>query len=100
MLLLIVICLIALQFSDAIASYPVFKNSLQTASSELQWLASLIGVGPAIITTKVVIVAVIVALYMLTTLPLWLWIVAIAYYLYRTGKWAFMYMLLKKYVNG
>lgn len=95
--LFIVMILVALQFSDAIASYPVFKNSIANANHELQWLASKIGIGPALITSKVVIIAIITGLYMLTTIPIWLWLAAIAYYLYRTGKWAFVYMLIKKY---
>lgn len=97
-LLWMVIGLIVLQFVDALMSYPVFNNSIKVAGHELQWLAGKIGVIPALVTTKVVVVAVIVALYLLTTLPLWLWIAAIVYYLYRTGKWAFIYYLFKKYV--
>lgn len=84
----LVLAIIALQFTDGIMSYGVLSNDIGQASKVLQWAAGKVGLAPALITTKVVIVAVFIALYALTTLPFWLYLAAIAYYLYRTGKGA------------
>jgi len=82
----ILVALVVLQFSDALTKYKLYNETLTVASSEMQWLAGLIGIPAALITTKVVIVAVFVSLYVLTALPWWLWLLAAAYYLYSTGK--------------
>jgi hypothetical protein len=96
--LFIFIALVALQFTDAIGQYAILNKSLDSASDLMKKVVAKFGLAPTIITTKIVIIAVVTALYFLTALPLWLWLVAIAYYLYRTGRWAFVWAALKKYV--
>jgi hypothetical protein len=95
--LFVLIALIALQFSDAFGQYAILSKSMDSASELMQKAVAKFGLAPTIITTKVVIIAVVVALYFLTALPLWLWLAAIAYYLYKTGKWIVVWQLLKKY---
>ena len=90
------LAVVALQFSDAIGQYAVLSKDMSKASEWLQKLVAKFGLAPTIITTKVVIVAVVTALYFLTSLPLWLWLAAAVYYLYRTGKWTVVWSLLKK----
>lgn len=92
----LVLAIVALQFTDGIMSYGVLSNGITQASKTLQWAVGKIGLAPTIITTKVVIVAVFVALYMLTTLPFWLYAAAVAYYLYRTGKGALLWKSILK----
>jgi hypothetical protein len=90
------LAVVALQFSDAIGQYAVLNKDMSKASELLQKAVAKFGLAPTIITTKVVIVAVVAALYFLTSLPLWLWLAAVVYYLYRTGKWTVVWSLLKK----
>lgn len=94
------IALIALQFSDAFGQYKVYTQSLAEATKLVQWVVGKIGLAPTIVTTKVVIIAVVTALYFLTSLPLWLWLAAVLYYLYRTGKMAVVYGMIKAAVDG
>lgn len=86
LLLIVVLCCIVLQFTDALMQYAVFKNSLETASGLMQWAAEKFGLAPAIITTKVVIIAVFIALYCFTTIPWYVYLLGIGYYLYRSGR--------------
>lgn len=95
--LFVFIALMALQFSDAFGQYAVLSQSMASASSLLQKVVTKFGLAPTIITTKIVILAVVTALYFLTSLPLWLWLVALAYYLYKTGRWVIVWALIKKY---
>ncbi|BDD79630.1 hypothetical protein [Burkholderia phage FLC9] len=95
--LFVLIALVALQFSDALGQYVIWSKSMDSASEFMQKVVARFGLAPTIITTKVVIIAVVVALYFLTALPLWLWLAAVAYYLYRSGKWLVVWKLLKKY---
>jgi hypothetical protein len=90
------LAVVALQFSDALGQYAILKNSMADASEWLQKAVAKFGLAPTLITTKVVIVAVVTALYFLTSLPLWLWLAAAAYFLYRTGKWTVIWALIKK----
>jgi hypothetical protein len=96
--LFVFLALVALQFSDALGQYTIWSKSTESASEFMQKVVAKFGLAPTIITTKIVIIAVVTALYFLTALPLWLWLVAIAYYLYRTGKWVYVRAILKKYV--
>lgn len=86
LLLIVVLCCIVLQFTDALMQYAVFKHSIESASGVMQWFATKVGVAPAIITTKVVIIAIFVVLYMFTSIPWYIYLLGIAYYLYRSGK--------------
>jgi hypothetical protein len=94
----VVLAVVALQFSDAIGQYAILSKSMESASEWMQKAVAKFGLAPTIITTKVVIVAVVLALYFLTSLPLWLWLAAAVYYLYKTGRWAVVWALLKKNV--
>jgi hypothetical protein len=79
LLLIVVLCCIVLQ-------YAVFKNSIDEASGVMQWAVEKFGLAPAIITTKIVIIAIFVALYFFTTIPWYVYLIGVAYYLYRSGK--------------
>lgn len=96
LLALIIGIIIALQFGDAIASYPVLKDNIEKGGKILQWFAGKIGLAPTIITAKVVIVAAVLALYWFTQLPWWVYLLAVAYYLYRSGKYMILWRELKK----
>jgi hypothetical protein len=74
------LAVVALQFSDAFGQYAILKNSMADASEWLQKAVAKFGLAPTLI----------------TTLPLWLWLAAAAYFLYRTGKWTVIWALIKK----
>lgn len=86
LLLIVVLCCIVLQFTDALMQYAVFKNSIEQASGVMQWAVGKFGLAPTIITTKVVIIAIFVVLYFFTSIPWYVYLLGIAYYLYRSGK--------------
>lgn len=93
------LAVMALQFSDAIGQYKLLSAGADCASSWMKQLVEKFGLAPTIITTKVVILSAVAALYFLTSLPFWLWLAAAAYYLYRTGKWVFIWAVIKKGAN-
>lgn len=86
----------ALQFTSAIGQWISVNKDATQASALLQSLASKLGFAGAIITTRMFIIAVFAAVYLL--LPkdfLWLLMAGIAYYLYSTGKWVSVWSKLK-----
>lgn len=78
--------LIALQFTDLLSTYAAYNTAITEASGLLQWLAGKIGLATTLITTKVVIIAIFVALYLFTKLPWWVYALVAAYYLLKTGR--------------
>jgi len=86
LLFIVVLCCIVLQFTDALMQYAVFQHSIESASGVMQWAVEKFGVAPTIITTKVVIIVIFVALYIFTTIPWYVYLLGIAYYLYRSGR--------------
>ena len=93
--LLFVSIFIVLQFTNAITSIALFSNSIASATTLFKFYAGKVGVPAAVITTKVVLVAIVVALYMLTTLPYWVYVAASAVYLYKTGEAAYLWAKIK-----
>lgn len=80
------VAVIALQFSDLLSSYAAYNHTITAASGLLQWFAGKLGLATTLITTKVVIIAIVIAAYVFTKLPWWVYAIVAVYYLYKTGK--------------
>jgi hypothetical protein len=80
--------LIALQFTSGIGQWISEHQKATATVSWLQWFVTKIGLAPTIITTRVLVIAVFVVLYLLQLhFIVWLVFAATAWYLYKTGKY-------------
>jgi hypothetical protein len=96
LLIIAALALIALQFTSAIGQWISESQQATETVSWLQWLVSKIGLAPTIITTRVVVIAFFVVLYILQLHWLvWALLAAAAWYLYKTGKYVVIWAELK-----
>jgi hypothetical protein len=90
------LALIALQFTSGIGQWISENQKATQTVAWLQWLVGLIGLAPTIITTRVIVIAVFVVLYILQLhFLLWLVVAAAVWYLYKTGKYVALWAELK-----
>jgi uncharacterized SAM-binding protein YcdF (DUF218 family) len=90
------LALIALQFTSGIGQWISENQKATQTVAWLQWLVSLIGLAPTIITTRVIVIAAFVVLYILQLhFLLWLVVAASVWYLYKTGKYVALWAEIK-----
>lgn len=78
--------MIALQFTSGIGEWISANQQATHAIGKMQWLVSKIGLAPTLITTRVLVIAVFVGLYLLKLeLPFWGPLIPAVYYMYKTG---------------
>jgi hypothetical protein len=86
--LIAAVALIALQFTSGIGQWISENQQATQTLAKLQWLASKIGLAPAIITTRVLVIAAFVLLYFFVSHAVTIALFAGAgWYLYKTGKY-------------
>lgn len=96
LLIFAIIALVALQFTSGIGQWISENQKATETVSWLQGLVSKIGLAPTIITTRVVIIAAVVALYEFEQhWVVWAVLAAAAWYLYKTGKYVAIWAELK-----
>jgi hypothetical protein len=78
--------MIALQFTSGIGQWISANQQATQAVTQLQGLAAKIGLAPSLITTRVLVIALFIALYVLkVAIPFWAPIIPGLYYLWKTG---------------
>lgn len=77
---------VALQFADAISTYLVARTDVTQLTPITQWLVSKFGPAFPLIVTKVLIVGVAIALYFFLAIPWWIYAIACAVYLWKSGR--------------
>jgi hypothetical protein len=95
-LLLCAFCaMIALQFTSGIGQWISANQQATQAVTQLQGLAAKIGLAPSLITTRVLVIAFFVALYVLkVAIPFWAPLIPGLYYLFRTGYYLVLWKQL------
>ncbi|SAL03459.1 hypothetical protein AWB81_06422 [Caballeronia arationis] len=84
--------MIALQFTSGIGQWISANQQATQAVSQLQGLAAKIGLAPSLITTRVLVIAFFVALFVLKiAIPFWAPLIPGLYYLYKTGAYLILW---------
>lgn len=95
-LLCVIGALIALQFVTGISQFLIVNKDAARATAGLKWLMGKIGLAPALITTRAIIIGFFVLVYFfLPKFLLMALIAGVVYYLYKTGSYIALWSEIK-----
>lgn len=97
LLVCIIAACIALQFTSGITQFIAMNKDATRFSTSVQWLAQKIGIAPALITTRVLILVFAGLVYLfLRNSFFWVVVGICVYYLYSTGRQAYILKKIKE----